>query len=99
VVDSDSMADFFLVGDVVVVRKVARPPRSREICAVSDAETGRATLKYVTLQGDRVLLEPHNPAYPSFTLPARELRLLGVFEYMLRGRSPEHLLRTLGVVM
>jgi repressor LexA len=99
VVDSDSMADFLLVGDVVVVRRVDRPPRRREICAVTDPETGRATLKYVTLQGDRVLLEPHNPEYRGFTLPARELRLLGVFEYMLRGKSPEQLLRTLGVLM
>lgn len=97
VVDSDSMADFFLVGDLVVVRKVTRPPRRREICAVADPETGCATLKYLTLQGATALLEPHNPEYRGFTLPARELRLLGVFEYMLRGKSPEQLLRTLGV--
>lgn len=99
VVDGDSMADFFLAGDVVVVHRVSRPPRRREICAVIDSETGRASLKYVTLQGDTALLEPHNPDYASLELPARELRLLGVFEYMLRGRSPEQLLSTLGVVM
>ncbi|WP_022799558.1 LexA family protein [Thermus islandicus] len=84
VVEGDSMAEYLLEGDVVVVERGVRPRRG-EIAAV--LHQGKTTLKYVYPEGEEVVLKPHNPAYPTLRLPAREVEVQGVFRFLLRGRE------------
>ncbi|WP_243094898.1 LexA family protein [Thermus thalpophilus] len=84
VVEGDSMAEYLLEGDVVVVERGPKPRRG-EVAAVF--HEGRTTLKYVYLEGEEVVLKPHNPAYPTVRLPAREVEVQGVFRFLLRGRE------------
>lgn len=91
VVEGDSMAEYLLEGDVVVVERGVRPRRG-EIAAV--LHEGRTTLKYVYPEGEWVVLKPHNPAYPALRLPAGEVEVQGVFRFLLRGKEA---LRRLGI--
>ena len=84
VVEGDSMAEYLLEGDVVVVERGAQP-RPGEVAAL--LHEGRTTLKYVYPKGDRVVLKPHNPAYPTLELPAGEVEIQGVFRFLLRGQE------------
>ncbi|MFN4073925.1 MAG: LexA family protein [Thermus sp.] len=84
VVEGDSMAEYLLEGDLVVVERGPKP-RPGEVAAV--LHEGRTTLKYVYPKGDRVVLRPHNPAYPTLELPAEEVEIQGVFRFLLRGRE------------
>jgi repressor LexA len=92
-VRGDSMADRIEDGDVVLLRR--RPPeRSGEICAVRVGDD-EATLKYLEWRGrtpERYRLRPHNPAYPTLTLSAREVHVDGVFHGLLRGDVVQDLL-------
>lgn len=92
VVEGDSMAEYFLEGDLVVVER-GPLPRPGEVAAV--LHEGRTTLKYVYPQGDRVVLKPHNPAYPTLELPAEEVEIQGVFRFLLRGQEALEGLRLL----
>lgn len=92
VVEGDSMAEYLLEGDVVVVEKGPRP-RPGEIAAL--LHEGKTTLKYVYPQGKRIVLKPHNPAYPTLELPAEEVEVQGVFRLLLRGREA---LKALGLL-
>ncbi|GAA5336517.1 MULTISPECIES: LexA family protein [Thermus] len=92
VVEGDSMAEYLLEGDVVVVERGPKPRRG-EVAAV--LHQGRTTLKYVYLEGDEVVLRPHNPAYPTLRLPAGEVEVQGVFRFLLRGREALEALRIL----
>ncbi len=88
----DSMAEFFLDGDIVVVeRGPLRHPG--EIAAVM--YQGETTLKYVYPDGDRVVLKPHNPRFPTLELPADEVEIQGVYRFLLRG---EEALRAFGLL-
>ncbi len=84
VVEGDSMAEYLLDGDLVVMEWGAKPRRG-EIAAV--LHEGRTTLKYVYPEGKEVVLKPHNPAYPTLRLPASEVEVQGVFRFLLRGRK------------
>ena len=92
VVEGDSMAEYLLDGDVVVVERGVRPRRG-EIAAV--LHEGKTTLKYIYLEGDMVVLKPHNPAYPTLRLPASEVEVQGVFRFLLRGREALEAMRLL----
>jgi len=92
-VRGDSMADRIEDGDVVLLLR--RPPqRSGEVCAVRVGDD-EATLKYLEWDGrapERYRLRPHNPAYPTLTLGAREVHVDGVFHGLLRGDVVQDLL-------
>ena len=92
VVEGDSMAEYLLDGDVVVVERGVRPRRG-EIAAV--LHEGKTTLKYIYPEGDMVVLKPHNPAYPTLRLPASEVEVQGVFRFLLRGREALEAMRLL----
>jgi repressor LexA len=83
-VQGDSMADIILEGDVVLLRK--RPHKSGEICAVR-IDRSDATLKYLDIyvNPEKVLLRPHNPAYPSVEVESERVIVDGVFSGLLRG--------------
>lgn len=82
VVEGDSMADYFVEGDIVIV-KATPEVRQGQIAAV--CYEGRTTLKYVYRRGNRIELRAHNPLYPPQEVPARELQVQGVYEGLLRG--------------
>lgn len=92
VVEGDSMAEYLLEGDVVVVERGPKP-RPGEVAAV--LHEGRTTLKYIYPKGKRVVLKPHNPAYPTLELPAEEVEVQGVFRFLLRGQEALEKLRLL----
>lgn len=91
-VHGDSMAEFFLDGDIVVVER-GPAPRPGEIAAVM--HQGETTLKYVCPEGDRVILRPHNPLFPTLELPSDEVEIQGVYRFLLRG---EEALRAFGLI-
>jgi len=90
-VHGDSMADLIQHGDVVLFQHT-EPRRSGEICAVRvDGED--VTLKYLDrLEGANYALRPHNPAYPTLKVHARDLVIDGVYRGLLRGDVAEGLL-------
>lgn len=85
-VRGDSMADFLQDGDVVLLKQ-GKPQRSGEICAVR-IEGSETTLKYVDWRGTRAKtlnLRPHNPAYASVTVNAKDVEIDGVYRGCFRG--------------
>jgi repressor LexA len=90
-VDGDSMADLMQHGDVVVL-EATRPRRSGEICAVR-VDQDEVTLKYVDGIGTpKLVLRPHNPAFPPRSVRATEVHVEGVYRGLLRGAAAEALL-------
>jgi len=92
-----SMADRIEDGDVVLLQRV-EPQRSGEVCAVRVGED-ESTLKYLEWSpprsGDRPAryrLRPHNPSYPTLTVPAAELHIDGVMRGLIRGDVVQDLL-------
>jgi repressor LexA len=84
-VSGDSMADLIQDGDVVLFSK-GRPHRSGEICAVRVGSSD-VTLKYLDWQNPReMILRPHNPQYPTLSLPAAEVHVEGVYQGLVRGK-------------
>ena len=84
-------------GDVVLLQRV-EPQRSGEVCAVRVGED-ESTLKYLEWSpprsGDRPAryrLRPHNPSYPTLTVPAAELHIDGVMRGLIRGDVVQDLL-------
>lgn len=95
-VRGDSMADRIEHGDVVLLQR-SQPRRSGEVCAVRVGED-EATLKYLdwgdeSTQPGQYRLRPHNPSYPTLSVPAAELHVDGVMHGLLRGEIVEDLLR------
>ena len=91
-VHGESMADLIQDGDVVLLEK-RQPTRSGEICALRVDESD-VTLKYLDDLGKgRYALRPHNPAYPTVEVPARDLSIEGVYAGLLRGDVLEVLLQ------
>lgn len=95
-VRGDSMADRIEHDDVVLLQR-SQPQRSGQVCAVRVGED-EATLKYLDWSANskrpqRYRLRPHNPAYPTLTVPASELHVDGVMHGLLRGEIVEDLLR------
>lgn len=82
-VQGDSMADYFLEGDVVIVYGT-HEVRKGQIAAVY--HQGKTTLKYVYPRGRTVELKPHNPKHPELRLPAREVEIQGIYHSMIRGK-------------
>jgi repressor LexA len=82
VVEGDSMADYLVENDIVIVRATSEF-RQGQITAVY--YQGRTTLKYVYRKGARAELRAHNPSYPPIVLPARELQVQGVYDSLIRG--------------
>jgi len=82
------MSDLIQDSDVVILQK-QQPRRSGEICAVcvSGSET---TLKYVDWEAsektqNEVVLRPHNPDFPTISVPASEVEINGLYQGLLRG--------------
>jgi repressor LexA len=95
-VQGDSMADEVKDGDVVLLKK--RPHRSGEICAVR-IDGSEATLKYLDMDGNHpetVCLRPHNPAYPTVEIEAKQVVVDGVFSGLLRGEVIDDLMQGTG---
>lgn len=89
-VKGDSMTERIQDGDVVILR---RTPdfSSGDVCAVR-VNGDEATLKYVERYGgdaSLLLLRPHNPAYDSFEVLARDTFIAGVYRGLLRGDAVE----------
>lgn len=82
-VSGDSMAEVILDGDLVVLQPEAQP-RPNEICAVR-VGNDQATLKYLRWREDEAQLVPHNPAYPTVSVPLADVSVDGVFRGLLRG--------------
>jgi repressor LexA len=96
-VRGDSMADRIEDGDVVLLQR-GEPQRSGEVCAVRVGDD-ESTLKYLEWSqpraGDRppaYRLRPHNPSYPTLTVPASELHVDGVMRGLIRGDVVQDLL-------
>ncbi len=94
-VRGDSMADRIEHGDVVLLHRV-EPRRSGEVCAVRVGDD-ESTLKYLdwnqrASKPRQYRLRPHNPAYPTLTVPASELHVDGVMRGLLRGDVVQDLL-------
>jgi len=88
-VEGDSMAEFALENDIVIVKNTPEV-KPGQIAAVY--YQGRTTLKYVYHKGAQVELRAHNPRYPPIVLPARDLRVQGVYDSLIRGRLISELL-------
>lgn len=89
-VRGNSMAEYILDGDLVVLDTKAEP-RSGEICAVRYGND--STLKYLDLKGRKARLRPHNPKFKTLELPADQLHVEGVFRSLLRGDLGRLLIR------
>jgi len=83
------MAEFALENDIVIVKNTPEV-KPGQIAAVY--YLGRTTLKYVYHKGAQVELRAHNPRYPPIVLPARDLRVQGVYDSLIRGRLISELL-------
>ena len=86
IVDGDSMiGDGILPNDRVLLRPNVAV-RDREIAAVHVGDEYLATLKRVCFSRDRrrVTLKASNPAYSDLIVPAKEVRVAGVFRGLIR---------------
>ena len=93
-VDGDSMADLMQPGDVVIFSR-EQPQRSGEICALR-VDGDDVTLKYLDFSSpDMVTLRPHNPEYESFTAPAAQVNVEGVYLGLMRGAVTSSLVATI----
>jgi repressor LexA len=76
-IDGDSMIDAGIFdGDTVIIERVNRSDNGTIVVALVDNE--EATLKYIHKRGDKVALEPANPAY--------ETRIFGPDRVQVQGR-------------
>lgn len=76
-VDGDSMIDAGIFdGDTVIIERTNRTDNGAIVVALVDNE--EATLKYIHKKGDKVALEPANPAY--------ETRIFGPDRVQVQGR-------------
>jgi len=76
-IDGDSMIDAGIFdGDTVVIERTNRSENGVIVVALVDNE--EATLKYIHKRGDKVALEPANPAY--------ETRIFGPDRVQVQGR-------------
>jgi len=76
-IDGDSMIDAGIFdGDTVVIERTNRTENGAIVVALVDNE--EATLKYIHQRGDKVALEPANPAY--------ETRIFGPDRVQVQGR-------------
>jgi len=76
-IDGDSMIDAGIFdGDTVVIERTNRTENGAIVVALVDNE--EATLKYIHQKGDKVALEPANPAY--------ETRIFGPDRVQVQGR-------------
>lgn len=83
-VRGDSMTDLIQPGDLVILsRRDVR--RNGEICAVR-IDDDDVTLKYLfRLDGGRIELRAHNPAYEPLVVAAGRVSVDGVYRGLLRG--------------
>jgi repressor LexA len=87
IVDGDSMiGDGILPGDKVLVRPNVEPVNG-EIAAVQVGDDYRATLKHVRFRPGRgkITLEASNSSYRPVVVPARDVRIAGVYRGLVRG--------------
>lgn len=87
IVDGDSMiGDGILPGDKVFIRPNIEP-RNGEIAAVQVGDDYRATLKHVRFRPGRtkITLEASNSKYRPVVVPARDVRIAGVYRGLVRG--------------
>jgi len=76
-IDGDSMIDAGIFdGDTVIIERANRSDNGSIVVALVDNE--EATLKYIHKRGDKVALEPANPAY--------ETRIFGPDRVQVQGR-------------
>lgn len=86
-VKGDSMiGDGILDGDKVLLRPDV-DFHDGEIAAVMVGADHEATLKRVFVQGEEVVLRASNPRYPDLIVPAREVKVAGVFRGLVRDAS------------
>lgn len=86
IVEGDSMiGDGILRNDRVLLRPNVAV-RDREIAAVHVGDEYLATLKHVCFSRDRrrITLKASNPDYPDVVVPAKEVRVAGVFRGLIR---------------
>lgn len=85
-VRGDSMTgDGIFEGDRVLLRPEIEA-KNGEIAAVQVGDAHEATLKRIFPQPDRseVVLRASNPKYPDMTVPARDVKIAGVFRGLIR---------------
>lgn len=91
-VRGDSMVgDGILPGDFVLLRPGVTPRQGEIVAALVGEEEGdyaggapEATLKRFYKEGRTVCLKASNPAYPDKVLPARAVKVAGVFKGLIR---------------
>jgi repressor LexA len=89
IIEGDSMiGDGILPGDKVLIRPNIEP-RNGEIAAVQVGGDYRATLKHVRFTTGRrkITLEASNSNYRPLTVPARDLRIAGVYRGLVRSAN------------
>jgi repressor LexA len=89
-VTGDSMVDeMILEGDIVIMRPVKDPQAVREGTIVAARVESGTTLKSFYRDGNRVLLKPANPNYPTMEFPAELVELQGRLIAVWRGIDPD----------
>ena len=82
-VQGDSMVDELIrEGDLVVVESRESAENGETVIALVD--DGEVTLKKFYREGDRVRLQPANPAVPPLVLPPEQVRIQGVVIGVIR---------------
>ena len=83
-VRGDSMiGDGIFDRDLVLIRPAAEV-RPGEIAAVQVGDDHEATLKHVHPNGNTVTLRASNPQYADLTVPAKTVKIAGVFRGLIR---------------
>ncbi len=82
-VDGDSMIDAHIqAGDLVVIEERRNAENGQIVVALVHGED--ATLKKFFREGDKVRLQPANPAYPPIYVPADRVEVRGIVRGVIR---------------
>ncbi len=90
IVKGNSMAEEIRHRDLVILQAEVKP-NPGEICAVRVGDE-RATLKHLRWRGKTASLIPHNPQFPTVTVPLEEVTVDGVYRGLVRGAFAERLM-------
>lgn len=78
VTGNSMIEDHIVDGDTVIMKKVTEPDSIRNGTIVAAMVEGETTLKRFLREGDRITLQPANPAYKSIVVNAEQLEVQGM---------------------
>lgn len=87
-VTGDSMIEEQIrAGDYAILQTVQQPQQIRDGAIVAAVVRGESTLKRLYRSGDRIVLEPANPAYEPIQVEAADLTIQGVLVGVWRSMT------------